>query len=373
MKIAYLTNSSPRSGVGSYASALKKALVVAGNTGLREYSLLDTRLLIDGEEKITVTKWPGVLGVKSVNWIRLGRKLPRYFGEEKLVHATNQTLSFIKTNKPMVVTVHDIIELLEPQDKKASMLNTYLLSGIPRAAHIVAVSHYTKKTIQDYYGLPSERITVIPNGVDTTMFHPIDNFSETIGYENLCRELKIAKGQPLVLYVGSDHPRKNVGVAVQAFAKFAEMHPQAVFIKVGEAGLSAGRELLLQEIDRLKLRESVRFVGNVTDERLNELYNLADVLIFPSRFEGFGLPPLQGMAAGTPVVCSNATSLPEVVGTAALIHDPMDVAGFADDLLRVVGDTQLQQHLVGAGLEQVKKFSWTNATQMTEKVYQFNI
>ncbi|MBI3255373.1 MAG: glycosyltransferase family 4 protein [Candidatus Andersenbacteria bacterium] len=370
MKIAYLTNSSPRSGVGSYAAGLRQALLSKWEKSVREYSLLDTRLVVEGEEKAVISKWPGFLGVKSVNWIRLGRQLPAYLSDEDLVHATNQTLSFIRTDKPMVVTVHDIIELLEPQDKKAHILNRYLLSGIPKAAHIIAVSHYTKKTIQEYYGLSAGKITVIPNGIDTAIFHPIDNFSQTIGYAGLCRELKVTSQQPIVLYIGSDHLRKNVIAAVQAFAKFKEKQPQAVFIKVGEPGLPAGRQLLLEEIDRLKLRESVRFVGSATEDRLNEIYNLADVFMFPSTFEGFGLPPLQAMAAGTPVVCANATSLPEVVGEAALLHDPNDVAGFADSLLRLTQDEELKQTYRTAGLAQAKKFLWPEVALMTEKVYQ---
>lgn len=371
--IAYLTNSSTYSGVGYYATGLKKAIQASGEVGLREYSLLDRRLIVDTEEKASLRRWPGVLGAKSVNWIRLGRKLPQYLRDEKLVHATNQTLSFIKTDRPMVVTVHDIIELLEPQDKKAYILNKYLLSGILKAVHIIAVSNYTKKTIHDYYGISDEDITVIPNGLDAHIFHPIENFRQSLAYQVLSKELRLSADQPVVLYVGSDHPRKNVGTAIRAFAKLKETYAHAIFLKVGEAGLPAGREHLLGEIDRLHLRESVRFMGSVTTERLNEIYNLANVLIFPSRFEGFGLPPLQAMAAGTPVVCSHATSLPEVVGEAGLLHDPDDVDGFADDILRLIEDKQLRQKNVTLGLEQAQRFSWKEVAQQTVNVYEKSV
>jgi glycosyltransferase involved in cell wall biosynthesis len=366
---AYLTNASPQSGVGHYAEELKKELERGNEVAFTEFNLLDTSLKVNGNIRETITSWPGVLGSKSVNWIRLGRKISRHLNTEDFVHATNQTLSFIKTTKPLVVTVHDIIELLEPQDKKAYVLNKYLLSGIPRAAHILAVSEYTKKTILERFGIPEERVTVTYNGVDTATFHPIENFSETIGCQTLRRELKLADQHPIVLYVGSDHSRKNVVAAVQAFARLKDRLPQAIFLKCGEPGLSAGRETLLQEIDRLHLRDSVRFISNVSNERLNELYNLADVFIFPSRLEGFGLPPLQAMAAGTPVVCSSATSLPEIVGDAALQRVPDDVEGLAQDLLRVVSDKELEGKLIRRGLERATAFSWQQAGEQTLKVY----
>lgn len=369
MNIAYVTNASPRSGVGNYATCLKKALLAKQAASIHEYSLLDASLLTDGDVRAVLALWPGILGAKSVNWIRLGKKLPRYLGDEELVHATNQTLSFIKTKKPKVVTVHDIIELLEPQDKKAYVVNKYLLSGIPEADHIISVSTYTKTALQEYYSLPDERITVIPNGIDPSVFYPIAGFADSTLYRDLLRELDITKEHVIVLYVGSDHPRKNLGVAIRAFAQFKKHQPKAVFIKVGEAGILQGREAFLADIKHLRLGESVRLTGGVTEERLNALYNLADVLLFPSIFEGFGLPPLQAMAAGTPVVCSNATSLPEVVGEAALQHDPEDIDGFADSLALITQDMQKAEALIASGRAQVKKFSWDKAAEMTSAVY----
>lgn len=367
--IAYLTNSGLTSGVGHQAEMLRKNMEPVADIQLREFLFRQSDLISEGQVLTSVSAWPGVLGSKSVTWVRLGRQLPRYLTDEALVHATNQTLSFIATDKRFVVTVHDIIEMLEPQSKAAYILNKYLYSGISRADHIMAVSEYTKKTIQEYYDLPDEKITVIPNGVDTTVFHPIEHFSQTVGYQTLRQDLKLGDRHPIILYVGSDHLRKNVVTAVQAFSQLQEKRPDALFIKVGEPGLSEGRRVLLDEIDRLSLTNSIRFIGNVSDERLNELYNVADVFIYPSRFEGFGLPPLQAMAAGTPVVCSNATSLPEVVGEAALTHNPDDTDGFAKSLLSLTQDMELKKKMVVAGLARALQFSWEEAAQKTIGVY----
>ena len=366
--IAYLTNSSAHSGVGQYALELKKAWPDSG-FHLREFSLQGTSLHIDGVQRTSIRSWPAGLGAKSIGWVRLGRRLPSLLTNEALVHATNQTLSFIKTSKPLVVTVHDIVEMLQPQDKMAFYVNRYLYSGIERAEHVMVVSEYTKKTVMDYYGLPGDNISVIYNGVNRAVFYPIEHFKETVGYKTLVRELGVTGKQPVILYVGSDHPRKNLPVALQAFAGLLPQYPQAVFLKVGAAGLPSGRAATLDTVDKLSIREHVKFIGDVSDERLNELYNSADVFVFPSRFEGFGMPPLQAMASGLPVVTANITSLPEVVGQAALMHDPDDVAAFTASMLEIIQRQDVADRLAQAGIAQAKKFSWEEAAKATAAVY----
>lgn len=373
MKIAYLTNASAESGVGYYGAGLKNALSQETSILISEYKIKGESgvLLKDSKEVSRLRTWPGPFSRKSVGWIRLGRVLRRELAREQfdLVHATNQTLSFVPKGKvPFVVTVHDLIEVLEPQQFVSSMLAGYLYGGISRARHVIAVSKYTAETVMQHGGVSKERITIIPNGVGPE-FHQTPHFANTIGYQTLRRELKLKDAHPTVLYVGSDHPRKNVLIALEVFAKVKKERPDAVFIKVGAPGIASGREQLLAVIDKWGLRSAVRIVNNVSIERLNELYNIADVLLYPSRFEGFGLPPLQAMAAALPVVCSNATSLPEVVGDAALTRSPDDVEGFATDVLRVVGDKTFSDNLRTAGMQRAKQFSWGAAAQKTIEVY----
>ena len=351
MKIAYLTNASENSGVGRRASEIKKRLK---ESGVDEIRLKHT------------SRWP-----KTIDWIVLGRQLD--LRGYDIVHATNQTLSFVlrqAQDKPRVVTVHDIIEVTEPQSFWGGRASRYLYSGISKAERVIAVSEYTKRAVQARYQVPDERMRVIYNGVGEEFF-PIDNFRETIGCQELRRELKVPEGVKIVLYVGSDHPRKNVVGAVAAFAKsVVDKEINMIFIKVGKPGLPAGRNALLEEIDRLGIRERVRFVGNVDLERLNGLYNLADVLIYPSRFEGFGLPVLEAMAAGCPVLTSNATSIPEVVGDSAVRHDPDDIDGMAESLQRVLSDKAFADELVRKGRERAKLFSWDRAARAELEVYQ---
>lgn len=376
MNVLFLTNAHTESGVGHHADELHRALEAVAAPGQPEltYALLDgvkRSLILNGRTMRQLPAWPGPLGVKTVSWLRLGRQLRSavYGLTYDLWHATNQTLSFIPPRaKPSVVTVHDLIELLEPQQRSSRLAAQYLYHGITRATQVIAVSHYTAQTVQKYYGLPAEKITVIHNSVSRS-FHPIENFSQTIGYHTLQRELNLENRYQIILYVGSEHPRKNIAVALRAFAQLRKKNPEALFIKIGEPGLASGRLELLEIIGRLHLQHAVRLIRYASAERLNELFNRATALIFPSRFEGFGLPPLEAMAAGLPVVCSNATSLPEVVGEAALTRYPDDVDGFAQDLERVITDQALRQRLRDAGLTRAAQFTWTKAAAQTLDVY----
>ncbi len=381
MRIAYITNASRWSGIGHRAYKLRQKLQSNPEIQLVHFKLDGEKALLskNGRPVRWITPWPGMLGSKSVNWIRLGRALASYLTTTNkdpfdLYHCTAQSLSFLLPRfEPSVITIHDLVELIDPQDRKALLLNQYLHRGIPRARHIVAVSEYTKKTIMERYKVTPANITVIQGGVDPSEFHPIENFDQTIAAHQWRQNLKIDPAAPVVLYVGSEHPRKNVSTAMRAFLKVKEDLPQAVLLKVGDPGLPAGRQALLEEIDALHIREAVRIIGHISDQELNEIYNLAAVLIFPSRFEGFGMPPLQAMAAGTPVVVSNATSLPEVVGEAGLWHDPDDVEGFAGSMLRVLSNQEFALELKEKGMKRAALFSWDQAAKMLVNVYRQSI
>ncbi|MFH1353937.1 MAG: glycosyltransferase family 1 protein [bacterium] len=373
MRIAYIINTKDDSGVGHRAVNIAGRLKAQSGVELDVFDMDGKEMTVkkNGGQVAVFTRWPGVLGKKTVGWVRLGQTIKNEIKKESydIIHLTNQTLSFLVDGSiPSVVTVHDVIELLDPQTKSAYLINKYLYNGIKRASHIIAVSEYTAQTLKDFYELPAERITVVLNGVGGE-FHLIDNFMQTVAAHSLKQELKLQDEAKVILYIGSDHPRKNVVGAIRTFSKIQEQIPELVFVKVGEPGIAAGREQLLKEIDDLKLRVAVRFVGNVSDERLNELYNLADVLIYPSRFEGFGLPPLQAFAAGTPVVCSNATSLPEVVGDAALKHNPDDIDGMAVSTQKILEDSNFASSLQLKGLERAKQFSWDVAADKVKSVY----
>lgn len=376
VNIAYFTNSSRQQAVGLRAHHVRRELAADRTIALTPFLLDGEKNTVSRSEQqiFNIAHWPGPLAKKSVSWLRLGRRLSKYIRQDdtqyQLYHFTNQTLSFLARRlRPAIVTVHDIIELTDPQDSFAYFINRRLYSGIRQADHIIAVSKYTKQELVERLAVPSEQISVIPNGVSAD-FHPIPDFTATIGYQELRRTLRLDRpAGPIVLYVGSEHPRKNLSVAIHAFAKLRLHKPQAIFIKVGQPGLLRGRQELLADIEKHHLRSAIRWLADVSSERLNELYNLADVLIYPSWLEGFGLPPLEAMAAGTPVVCSNASSLPEVVGEAAITHHPEDVDSFAASLLQVVSEREVAARFIQLGLERAARFSWKTAAEQEARLY----
>lgn len=358
MRIGYITNASTHSGVGYRAAQIREILAEQSDINITDIAF---------PQSLPFHSWPGALGSKSINWIRWGRRINS--NDQDLFHITNQTLSFLaKKLTPSIVTVHDIIEAVEPQAKAAAMINRYLYSGITKAAHIVAVSSYTKEMIMNHYSIPTNRITVIPNAVDGAFF-PIEDVKSTIGYQELRKTYRLGDNHPIVLYVGSDHPRKNLPVALRAFANIRAQRPDALFLKVGAPGILAEREKNLEIMDTLHIRDSVRMIDTVSNEDLNTIYNLADVLVFPSQFEGFGLPPLQAMATGLPVVTSNTTSLPEVVGDAALTCDPQDVDAFTDNMLRITQDRTVAAEYRNRGIARARSFSWEKSVGQLIDVY----
>lgn len=367
MKVAYVTNASPQSGVGKPAREILRHLQKQNQFSLTNFHIdaAACQLLQNEKVEARISAWPGPLSAKPFQWVRLSRKLPQ--AKFDVWHFTNQTLSFIP-RQPAIVTVFDLIELLEPQEKFGRPVAKRLYSGIPKAAHLICVSQYTKKTVQEKYGISDERITVIPLAAAKT-FQPDTGVKNTVGYHEALHKLELTPQHRIILYVGSEHPRKNVPVLVEAFARVHKEMPETILLKVGDPGFAEGRKKLLKQIDELDIRSTVKLYGNADDETLKLLYNLADVFVFPTTFEGFGIPPLEAMACGCPVVSSNVTSLPEVVGDAALTCYPTDVVGFADAIQRVLTDSKLAQDLRSRGLAQAAKFSWETSAQKTLQVY----
>src|SRR5262249_31892651 len=190
-----------------------------------------------------------------------------------------------------------------------------------RADAVITVSECSRHDLVSYLGLDIERIRVISEGVDTR-FRPVVNDA---WLQAVLARYTIK--QPYVLYVGGINARKNIGRLFTAYAQLLERHPDVALVVCGK------RQWQTDEIDatfrQLNLTDYVHFTGYVDDADLPALYSAAELFVFPSLYEGFGLPPLEAMACGTPVVTSNVSSLPEVVGDAALIVDPYDVEGLA--------------------------------------------
>ena len=282
------------------------------------------------------------------------------------VHFSNQHLGRWVSwlNQPCVVTVHDLVRLAfphAPEDRMSAVGLALDRRGIRKATHVICVSEATKKDLMQYLAVAEEKITVIYNGIDHSVFKPSPvndgRFSA-----------------PYVLYVGSERPRKNLVCLLRAFAAIKDRGPRFASLrlrKVGSAGRSEEfRTTTLEEARRLGIDRDIDFVDHVSDQDLAVVYSNAVALVYPSLYEGFGLPVVEAMASGCPVVASNISSLPEVAGSAALLVDPHDPAGFAEALQSVILDRDLRTRLCGDGLRRARDFSWDNAASATYAVYE---
>ena len=267
-----------------------------------------------------------------------------------------------------VVTIHDLAFLRFPHLVTPEAARYY--SRIRQAAHsaerVIAVSECTRRDILELLEVPQERVRVIYEAAGAP-FRPLKLHPDE---RRDLRGRHLAAGR-FALFVGTIEPRKNLPTLLRAFRRMMERYPDLDphprLVIVGEQGwLSEEVFGLLQE---LRLAQEVAFIGPATSEELVWLYNAARFLAFPSLYEGFGLPPLEAMACGTPVVASTAGALPEVVGEAGLLLDPLDVEGWAEAMARLWSDESLRRTLREKGLERAALFSWKRAAQETLAVY----
>jgi glycosyltransferase involved in cell wall biosynthesis len=237
------------------------------------------------------------------------------------------------------------------------------MSGLRCADALISVSHFTKATVVEQFGLPEGKIRVVPEGVEHELFRPLPVPAAFLARYGLDPRMRY------VLYVGSENPRKNLPRLVRAFAQLRAAVPEARLIKVGPPQYSVQARQLREQIHAAGLEDLVRLYDQVPDLDLALFYNVADLFVFPSLYEGYGLPPLEAMACGTPVVCSNAASLPEVVGDAAVTVDPTDVDALAEAMVRVLADGELRENLRQRGLARAASFTWERTARETVEVY----
>jgi glycosyltransferase involved in cell wall biosynthesis len=293
----------------------------------------------------------------------------------RVCHLASQTLAsalWLQRLPTTVVTVHDIIPYLVRDDPA---LRTYAspfergvdalaMRALQRADALVAISEYSKKCIMEALGVPAGRIRVIHRAVDGDAFRP-----QALP-KAFRRRYGLSEAERYVLYVGSEDPRKNLTTLLRAFARVVQEIPQARLIKVGAAHFGMQRQRLLALVEELRLTGQVRFVDQVPDEELPWWYNAADVFVLPSLYEGFGLPALEAMSCGTPVVASNRSSLPEVVGAGGVLLDPQDEAALAQAIVALLSDAERRAAASEAALAQAARFSLERQAEETLAVYQ---
>ena len=282
--------------------------------------------------------------------------------------------------KPYVVTIHDMGSLLfgTGPGLRNHVRLFRLRRGLLRADRVIAVSSATRHDVETVLGIPSGRLRTIYNAPDPAFMQPaalpVTYAGEAVRYPPEMRRTldRYQIHYPFVLYVGRTNPQKNIPRLVEAFAVLRgelrehQLYTNLRLIIIGDEISRPLRHAVIQS----RVEDAVRFLGFVPIETLRVFYQAASAFVFPSLYEGFGLPPLEAMACGTPVVCSSVSSLPEVVGDAAAIVNPENVFDIARGVREVLLDPDVRRTLIQKGFEQLRQFSWDRTAADVLQTYQ---
>ena len=289
-----------------------------------------------------------------------------------LIHVPHTFWRPLITKAPFVITVHDLLDYMyraRTNNGARRMMHSYFTRQVMHhAARIFAVSNFTKRDVGRFFNVKPEKIEVVYNALD-------ENF---LRGHSTAAEQAIIRGRyqvdsPFLLYAGRISPHKNVARIIEAFSALkGELakegtYPDLKLIVIGDE-VSKNPDIR-RAVTRSGVQHDVRFLGYVSIDVLRVFFDMAKVFVFPSLYEGFGLPPLEAMAHGTPVVASNTSALPEVVGNAALMVNPENVFEISRALLRVLTDQSLRERMKAAGIEQAHRFSWDASVGRMLEIY----
>jgi glycosyltransferase involved in cell wall biosynthesis len=326
--------------------------ILAG-TYINKYLTSISSDLVVGWHRPYVPKTTKILGL--VNYIFTKIWLKRY--EPDIIHETYYSMESIATkNCKKVITVHDMIHEkfnhLMPQAEKRFIETKH--AAIKRADKIICVSQNTKRDLQEILEIDSDKISVIHSGYTFLSSSKDANFFPSTN-------------TPYILYVGERNAYKNFKRLLEAYAKSSKLRKDFNLVCFGSQPFSSCE---IQQINSLEIdeRNIIQVSGN--DRVLANLYEKASAFVYPSLYEGFGLPLLEAMSCGCPVVCSNTSSIPEIVGDAAEFFNPYEIESIANALEKVLYSSEITQKLIMIGKERVKKFSWDTSAERHRLVYQ---
>jgi glycosyltransferase involved in cell wall biosynthesis len=304
--------------------------------------------------------------VSSNPYVRLGYDLPRLVAEDRpdLLHV--QYTAPITCSAPIVVTVHDVSFLEHPEyftSFRALQLRLTVRRTVRSASCVLTVSEFSKRQIVDAYRLPDDKVAVLPDGV-SSVFHPV---AREAAQRGLRTSLPAA---PFILTVGDLQPRKNHLGLIEAFGDLIAAHPQLPH----HLAIVGKEETWYAPTVRAAAKKSlvadrIHFTGFVDDEELRRLYGACDLFVYPSFYEGFGLPILEAMACGRAVACSNTSAMPEVADSAALLFDPSSRRDLVLAMRDLLLNPELRQRMERLGVQRAAMFSWTSSAAKTLDLY----
>lgn len=363
MKIGLISErlNRPLTGVGTYTYNLIKGIsnvyppehiFLVDYTDHSDFNSLNKLILVPSVK---------YLPKKSYLWhLYIQFKLRKNNFDLDIIHSPENASLFVKLqNQKKVITVHDIIAYLYSEFGFTGIRYKYLLNkSLNTADKIITDSYNTKKDLINYFGVPEQKINVI--------YLAADEKFKVLGSQEIDPILtKYRILSPYIFYVGGFMKHKNVPLLLKAFHKLKK---EGIPHKLIFTGKNSNKHIQ-NVIQKLNLQKHVIFLGYVESEDLPALYNGADLFVYPSLYEGFGLPPLEAMACGCPVVISNTSSLPEVVGDAGVFFDPYNVDDLVRSIYEVLTDSAQKEKLVRKGLDRAKQFSWEKCARETIEVY----
>ena len=368
MRVGLITNSidEQSGGVATYAYELIRNLNIIDNKNeyvLIHHTLSSNEIYRRNRNIIIKSHSPYY---KGTLWKLLNApiKLKNEYNLD-MVHDLNGIgpLSF---NMPFrkVVTIHDLIPVIYPNAFNLPNALTHRLllpKTLDNADRIIAVSANTKKDILSIYNIPEEKVITIYNAVS-------EQFKVAREQEIIDLREKYNLNSPFILFVLTLEPRKNIPSLLKAFKKLRNKISGVRLVIAGKLGWKYKE--IFRLISSLGLDSDVTYLQYIDGDDLPVLYSAAEVFVYPSLYEGFGLPPLEAMACGCPVVTSNISSIPEVVGNAALLTDPIDIKSVCDSIHLLLSDDNLKNEVIKKGLANVKRFSWNQCAKETLAVYE---
>lgn len=294
--------------------------------------------------------------------------IPKYLERENvdLYHIPQNGLGIPKNfNGQIIITIHDLIPYIMPSTVGCSYLKKFIKNvpdSINRANKIITVSNFSKLDILKYFPIDENSISVIPLSANTT-FSPIDK--EKCSYY-LKEKYNILN--PYIFYIGGFSPRKNVSALIKTFSEIYKFLPIKYSLVIGGCGKDSLEELKIQ-VKTLNLEKYIIFPGFIEDEILPIFYNGSSLFVYPSLYEGFGLPPLEAMSCKIPVLASNVSSIPEVVGDSGVLFNPLNENELGEEITRLLNQDNLLKYYGEKGYERSKLFSWENTAIKTLEVY----
>lgn len=353
-----------KTGIGHYTDALADSLARIHHD--HQYTLLspfDFEFPLREGTPTNLSKM--FFPVRSIfrHWWMVGSSALMQISPFDVFHGTNYCIP-VFAPCPTVVTVHDLSlfhqsHTHEDDNVRRGMRRIPVM--IKRASMIIAPSEWTRQEVLARFSIPPDRIRVVAEAAREGMVPlPPEACQEVLERHRLRR--------PYLLYVGTIEPRKNLPLLLRAYQKLLTTTPHRPQLVIA-GGKGWKYEEVFGLVDQLQLQEQVRFLGYVDDRDLPALYSSTACFTYPSVYEGFGLPPLEAMACGAPVITSDASSLPEVVGKAGLMHPATETEALTAGLARILGENGLSQHLREAGLARAAQFSWDRAARETQAIY----